>query len=65
MSVTQGEVIRHCERCDRESNYLINFLSPNDVPELVCWECVEREDQRSMRFSPSWTRQRRTASRVY
>ena len=65
MSVMEGEVIRHCETCDSESKYLINFLSPNDVPELVCWECVEQEDQRSMRFSPSWTRQRRAVSRVY
>ena len=39
MSVTEGEVLRHCERCDRESSYLINFLSPHNVPELVCWEC--------------------------
>lgn len=65
MSVTEGEVTRHCERCDRESKHLINFLSPHNVPELVCWECVEQEDQLSMRFSPSWTRQRRAVSRVY
>ena len=64
MSVSEGEVIRLCERCDGESNYLINFLTPNNVPEMVCWECVEQENQRSMRFSPSWTRQRRAISRV-
>ena len=51
MSVTEGEVIRHCERCDRESKHLINSLSPHNVPELVCWECVEQEDQRSRRIS--------------
>lgn len=65
MSVSEGEVIRLCERCDGESNYLINFLTPNNVPEMVCWECVEQENQRSMRCSPSWTRQRRAISRVY
>lgn len=65
MLVTEGEVIRHCERCDRESSYLINFLSLDNVPEMVCWECVEQEDQRSLRFSPSWTRQRRAVSRAY
>ena len=64
MSVMGGESLRHCERCDRESKYLINFLSPDDVPELVCWNCVEQEDQRSMKFSPSWTRQRRAVSRI-
>jgi hypothetical protein len=65
MSVMESEVIRHCERCDGESNYLINYLTPNNVPDVVCWECVEQEDQRSMRFSPSSTRQRRAVSRVY
>ena len=30
MSVTEGRVIRHCERCDRESNYLTNFFSPHN-----------------------------------
>ena len=65
MSVTEGRVIRHCERCDRESKYLINLLSPHNVPEMVCWKCVEQVDQRSMRFSPSWTRQRRAVSRAY
>lgn len=65
MSVMVGEVLRHCERCDRGSKHLLNHLSPDNVAELVCWECVAQEDQRSMRFSPSWTRQRRTVSRLY
>jgi hypothetical protein len=65
MSVMEGEMLRHCERCNRESKYLISHLNPDNVPELVCWECVEQEDQRSMRFSPSWTRQRRAVSRIY
>ena len=30
MSVTGGEVIRHCERCDGESNHLTNFFSPHN-----------------------------------
>ena len=61
----EGEALRHCERCDRESKYLISHLSPGNVPELVCWECVEQEDQRSMGFSPSRARQRRAVSRIY
>ena len=65
MKVVGGESLRHCERCDSESKYLINFLSPDDVPELICWECVRQEDQRSMRFNPSWTRQRRAVSSIY
>ncbi len=63
--MTQGGLLRHCERCDRESTYLINFLSPDDVPELICWECVREEDQRDIRHSLSWTRQRRSVSRIY
>ncbi|HWS56204.1 MAG TPA: hypothetical protein VN228_18835 [Pyrinomonadaceae bacterium] len=64
MPDTRGESLRRRERCDSETDYLINFLSPDNVPEPVCWECVEREDKRGVRFSPSWTRQRRAVSRV-
>lgn len=65
MSVTRGELLRHCERCDRESTYLINFLSPDNVPEMICWGCVREEDQRGMGHSPLWARQRRAAGRIY
>lgn len=63
--MTQGELLRLCERCDRESQYLINFLSPDNVPELICWDCVREGDQRDIRHSPSGTRQRRSVSRIY
>lgn len=65
MWVIEGEVLHYCERCDRESKYLINFLSPDDVPELVCQECVGQQAQRSTRFSPPCAGRQRAVSRVY
>jgi hypothetical protein len=60
----EAEVIRHCPRCDGESNYFIKFMSPNNQPEYVCWECVKREDKRKHRFSPAWKRRRRSLTKV-
>jgi hypothetical protein len=64
MSFLERQVLPHCSRCDRVSQYLVQFLSPDNQTEQVCWKCVKREDKRHHRFSPAWKRQRRPTRRV-
>lgn len=64
MPATGDETTRLCERCDDETTRLINFLSPDNVPEMVCWRCVEQEGQGTTRFSTGWIRQRRQAGKT-
>ncbi len=54
----------HCARCDSESRRLIKFESPDNQPYYLCSRCVEQEDKREMRFSPSWKRSRRPISKI-
>ena len=49
----------HCRRCDSENRPLIKFKSPDNQPYYLCNSCVEQEDKREMRLSPSWKRSRR------
>lgn len=51
----------HCSRCDSEGRRLIKFMAPNTRPYYLCGACVEQEDQRDKKFSPSWKRSRRLA----
>ena len=49
----------HCRRCDSENRHLIKFKSADNQPYYLCSRCVEQEDKREMRFSPSWKRSHR------
>src|ERR1044072_348640 len=49
----------HCKRCDSEGPRLIEFRTTNNQTYYLCPACVEQEDKREMRFSPSWKRSRR------
>lgn len=54
----------HCSRCDSEKRRLIKFKSPENQPYYLCSRCVEQDDKREMRFSPSWSRSRRPTDKV-
>ncbi len=54
----------HCRRCDSENRRLIKFKSPNNQPYYLCGACVEQEDKRELRFSPSWKRSRRPSTKL-
>ena len=50
--------MRYCRRCTSE-RHLIKFMTPDSLPYYLCGPCVEEDDKRKMRFSPSWKRTRR------
>ena len=52
----------HCRRCDSENHLFIKFKSPYNQPYYLCGACVEQEDKREFKFSPSWNRSRRPSS---
>jgi late competence protein required for DNA uptake (superfamily II DNA/RNA helicase) len=54
----------HCGRCDSENRHLIKFKSADNQPYYFCSRCVEQEDKREMKFSSSWRRSRRPASKI-
>ena|ERR1700752_1831459 len=54
----------HCSRCDSENRHLIKFKSADNQPSYLCSRCVEQEDKREMKFSNSWRRSRRSASKI-
>ena len=58
MFFQEDDPVRHCSRCDEESRHLIPFLSPDNVPELVCWSCVREEERRDGRLNTGWSRRR-------
>ena len=63
LELTNSKSHLHCRRCDSE-NRLIKFKSPNNQTYYVCGACVEQEDKREVRFSPSWKRSRRPPSKL-
>ena len=54
----------HCRRCDLDRGSLIKFLTPDNRPYYLCDACVAQEDQRQLRFSPTWKRARRPITPV-
>jgi hypothetical protein len=62
--LTNNKSHLHCRRCDSENRSLIKFRSPENQPYYLCSRCVEQEDKREMKFSPSWRRSRRPTSNV-
>ena len=51
--------VRRCERCDRETDHLIESIDANSQPHYLCWECVERQEKR-FNTKPGWRRAHRT-----
>lgn len=47
-----------CERCDRESRYLIKLVAPDNSVHYVCWNCLYRTEKR-INVSPRFKRARR------
>jgi hypothetical protein len=54
----------HCRRCDTQGRSLIEFRTPSNQVYFLCAACVEQEDKREMRFSPSWKRSRRPPAKL-
>jgi hypothetical protein len=54
----------HCRRCDSENRRLIKFKSPDNQTYYLCGACVEQEDKREVRFTPSWKRSRRPPGKL-
>jgi len=51
--------IRRCQRCDRETNHVVESIDDDNRPQFVCWECVERDEKR-FNTKPGWRRANRT-----
>lgn len=34
-----------CSKCDREMEHYNTFVSPTNVRENVCWQCLAREEK--------------------
>lgn len=42
--LTDAAAVR-CSKCDREMEHYNTFVSPTNVRENVCWECLAREEK--------------------
>ena len=62
--LTNSESHLQCRKCDAENRRLIKFNSPNNQTYYLCSACVEQDDKREKRFSPSWKRSRRPPARL-
>ncbi len=51
--------VRRCEKCDRETEHLVESIDPDSRMHYVCWECVERQEKR-FNTKPGWRRRHRT-----
>jgi len=58
MSLVDNQ-IRRCQRCDRETDHIIESVTEDNRPILVCWECVERHEKR-FNTKPGWRRKQRS-----
>ena len=47
-----------CDRCDRESRHLTNWLAPDGAVEQLCWSCLQRREKR-VNLNQRWKRERR------
>ena len=51
--------IHRCERCDRETDHVIEFIGADNQQHFFCWDCVERNEKR-FNYKPGWRRAHRT-----
>ncbi len=51
--------IHRCERCDRETDHVIESIGEGNRLHFLCWECVERDEKR-FNTKPGWRRAHRT-----
>ena len=59
-----NKYLPHCSRCDSETPRLIKFKNPDYQPYYLCSRCVEQDDKREMRLTPSWRRSRRPTNKI-
>lgn len=64
LELMHNKSLPHCSRCDSETRRLIKFKSPDNQPYYLCSRCVELDDKREMRLTPSWRRSRRPTSKT-
>jgi ribosome-binding protein aMBF1 (putative translation factor) len=51
--------ITRCEKCDRETDHVVESINTDNRLHYVCWECVERHEKR-FNTKPGWRRTHRT-----
>jgi hypothetical protein len=42
---SQEKPTARCTQCDREMEHYNTFLSPENVEEVICWECLQRSEK--------------------
>lgn len=52
------DIVRRCERCDRETDRVIESIGMDNRPHYSCWDCVAREEKR-FNQKPGWRRAHR------
>ena len=57
--MAEQQTVERCERCDRVTNHVIEFIGPDSAKHFFCWECVERHEKR-FNHRPGWRRAHRT-----
>lgn len=58
-NMAEHATVKRCERCDRITDHVIDFIGPDSKLHFVCWECVERHEKR-FNTKPGWRRAHRT-----
>lgn len=44
-NTNQKKPLRRCDECDIETHYYNVFLKPTGEEEVICWECLGREER--------------------
>lgn len=53
------QIVRRCERCDRETDHVIESIGMDNRAHYFCWDCIERHEKR-FNQKPGWRRAHRT-----
>lgn len=56
--MAEENALQFCEKCDRETKYLIKQVQPDNSVRYVCWSCAARGEKRFI-TKETWKRGRR------
>ena len=56
--VKERRAPERCERCDRETEHIIELTNPDNTTSRVCWSCFSRGEKR-INVRENWKRERR------
>jgi len=57
--MAEHQTVKRCERCDRVTDHVIEFIGTDSAKHFFCWECVERHEKR-FNYKPGWRRAHRS-----